>query len=220
MKLDKLARQIRRDIFASPKKAAALGLMSVVALYFWAPMVWGWIGTKGSKPLTAAEAGVILEDDPVDTVALASKARLVFHWEKIRKQIAADPHMTPAVFQTSWQNPFRKTVQTGEEQTPSQQPQTTTDPLAAADPASAGLTLTSVAISPKVRSATISGDVYREGEIIELESPDGTVSAVQFKLVRVEYHEVELERLGKTYKLTLSRARLAQGDEIIRSGQE
>ena len=49
MKLDKLARQLRRDVAASPKKAVALGLMVLVALYFWAPMVWKWIAPDQGK---------------------------------------------------------------------------------------------------------------------------------------------------------------------------
>ncbi len=219
MKLDKLARQIRRDISASPKKAAALGLMFLVALYFWAPMVWGWIA-PGAKPKTVAAAGVILEDDPVDPVAQANKAKHVFHWEKIRKHIAADPRMTPAAFQASWHNPFRAAEGQTEDQARTPEYQAPAGTPQEIDPMSAGLTLSSVAVSAKLRSATISGDSYREGEVIKLLAPDGSVSSVEFKLVRVDYHEVELERQGKIFKLKLSRARVAHGDEISGSGQE
>jgi len=194
--------------------------MLVVAIYFWAPMVWGWIA-PGGKPKATSSAGVILEDEPVDPVAQANKARHVFHWEKIRKHVAADPHMTPAVFQASWHNPFRGVEQrSAEEQAQVDLTQTPASAPHELDPATAGLTLTSVAIGSRLRSATINGDSYNEGESIKLAAEDSAAAAVEFRLAKVEYHEVELERRGKTYRLKLSRAKLAQGDEIIGSGTE
>ena len=209
MKLDKLARQLRRDISANPKKAAALGLMVLVAIYFWAPIVGGWTGKIGPDRKVAAE-GLILEDEPVDPVAQARRARQVFPWEKVRKLVQSDPRMTPATFQTSWQNPFRKPDQASEQ---------TTEPLPQAnandiDPALAGLALTGVAIGPRVRAATISGKTYKEGEIVSPLTAGGQPSTVEFKLSRVDYFEIELQRNGKTYKLELKRPQLAPGDEI------
>jgi len=215
VKLDKLARQIRRDIVASPKKAAALGLMLVVALYFWAPMVWNWI-SPGSKTKAVAGSGVILEDEPIDPVAKANKARLVFAWEKVRKQIAADPRMTPAMFDRSWTNPFRNL----EEQRAATTAQTAQAAAGAValpdlDPEKAGLTLTSVVIGSRRRWATIGGENYLEGEIVRPLAANGKrVPEIEFLLARVDKHEVELERNGKRYKLTLEKPALAPGDQI------
>jgi hypothetical protein len=219
VKLDKLVRQLRRDIVASPKKAAALGLMVLVALYFWAPMAWGWIASGvGGATRAAADSDVILDDDPVDPAAQAKKARHVFQWEKVRKLTAADPRMTPALFDSSWNNPFRAVEpkvgagQGGAGGHPAQP----TVPVGT-DPAQAGLTLTSVAIGARRRSATISGDSYMEGEIVKVGDKDGeTGAAIEFRLVRVGFSEVELARDGQIYKLKLQRSRLAGGDEIIR----
>jgi hypothetical protein len=215
VKLDKLARQIRRDIAASPKKAAALGLMLVVALYFWAPMVWGWIG-KGGKSKPATAVGLILEDEPVDPAAKASKARLVFAWEKIRKQIAADPRMTPAVFQPSWNDPFTNLEQRAETQASGAASTQTTGP-SELDPDKAGLRLTSVVIGTRQRWATIGRESYLEGELVRPLAADGKpMPGIEFLLVRVDRHEVELARNGKTYILSLDRPVLAPGDEIDR----
>lgn len=208
MKLDRLARQLRRDISANPKKAAALGLMVLVAIYFWAPLVGGWMGKSGSDRTVVAE-GLILEDEPVDPVAQARRARQVFPWEKVRKLVQSDPRMTPAAFQTSWRNPFQKLDQ-AVEQTTQPEPRTQASDI---DPALAGLTLTGVAIGPRVRAATISGKTYKEGEIV---SPlaGGQPSTVEFQLSRVDYFEIELVRNGKTYILELKRPQLSPGDEI------
>lgn len=216
MKLDKLVRQLRRDITASPKKAAALGLMVLVALYFWAPMVWGWIAPgKGKASSTASAGDVILEDDPVDPGAQARKQRQVFHWEKVRRKVLADPRMSPARYELAWNDPFRSLA------VAAANPQSVAGSLAetatnlGSDPAQLGLTLTSVAIGKTRRSATISGESYREGEMVPVGGQEGSAApGLEFRLVRVGFHDVDLERGGRTYTLELSRPRLASGDEL------
>ena len=42
--LEKLGKGLRREVATNPKKAALLGLAVIVAVYFWIPLVWGWIG--------------------------------------------------------------------------------------------------------------------------------------------------------------------------------
>jgi hypothetical protein len=220
VKLDKLVRQLRRDITASPKKAAALGLMVLVALYFWAPMVWGWMAPgKGGASSTASAGDVILEDDPVDPAAQARKQRQVFHWERVRRKVLADPRMTPARYDLAWNDPFRGLAAT------TTNPQSVAGSQAEAamslggDPAQLGLSLTSVAIGRVRRSATISGESYREGEMVPAGGPQGSAGrGIEFRLVHVGFHEVKLERGGRTYTLELSRPRLAAGDEL--DGQE
>jgi len=55
--LGKLTRQIKREALGSPKKAGALGLLCLVALYFWAPLVWGWVAPEDEpKAATATKA--------------------------------------------------------------------------------------------------------------------------------------------------------------------
>lgn len=217
MKLDKIARQIRRDIAASPKKAAVLGLMVLVALYFWAPMIWGWIKpSDGGSKAVASATEVILEDEPIDPVKATKKEGRKFSWEKVRRKMAADPRMTPAVYDASWPDPFRlaeagtagTTVKTGP-QTPAAAP---------IDPAALGLKLTSVAISAQRRAAVISGDKYREGELVPMGGKDkASPTGIAFRLTKVGFHEVQLEYQGQTYTLELDRPQLAPGDEWNRS---
>jgi hypothetical protein len=88
------------------------------------------------------------------------------------------------------------------------------------DPALAGLALSGIAIGPKMRVATISGQTYKEGDIVSPLGADGERAAVEFKLVRVDHYEVELARNGRTYKLELKRPRLSPGDEITGPPQD
>ncbi|MBW8884592.1 MAG: hypothetical protein JF612_07410, partial [Planctomycetia bacterium] len=91
--LEKLAKQLRRDTAANPKKAAALGLMILVALYFWGPLAWKWFSASGSKRSAKTSlASLILTDDPVEP-SQQTKARggAKFKWEKARQLIKQDP---------------------------------------------------------------------------------------------------------------------------------
>ena len=214
MKLDKLARQLRRDVAASPKKAVALGLMVLVALYFWAPMVWKWIAPdQGKGKSTVSVSDVILEDDPIDLAAKAKRERQDFAWEKVRRKLLADPRMSSAVYEIAWHDPFRADGLTD----PARATATAAAQAAEAqsDPNKLGLVLTSVVVGSTRRSAVISGENYQEGQIVpgsgKKDQPPG---GIEFRLVRVGFHEIELERLGRTYTLKLSRPQLAPGDEL------
>ena len=44
MSLERFAKRLRREVIANPKKAAILGIMLLVAIYFWTPLVMGWMG--------------------------------------------------------------------------------------------------------------------------------------------------------------------------------
>lgn len=218
MKLDKIARQIRRDIAASPRKAAVLGLMVLVALYFWLPMIWGWIKPAGGNPAAVASAsGVILEDEVVDPAKAVKKEGRAFAWEKVRRKVAADPRMTPAVFEASWVDPFRLPPAAAAGNSGTTPPAASGQNLPI-DPAVLGLKLTSVAISAQRRAAIISGEKYKEGDLVPTsggrsDAPPG----IEFRLTKVGFHEVHLEYQGRTYILELSRPRLAPGDQWNKS---
>ena len=216
MKLDKLTKQIRRDLTANPKKAGALGLMILVALYFWAPMVWGWaVSAKSSKRNFSGD--LILEDDPVDPVQTAEKAKFVFKWDKVRQQILANELMVSAVRDPAWPDPFKGPAPPPPTLTTNEQPipVNPTPEVQDIKPAELGLTLTSIVISPRRRAATISGEVYVENEVIK-SKPDQPAGDMELKVTKITRDGVELESDGKTFVLKLQRPTLAHGDEIIR----
>ena len=53
-----LVKRLRREITASPKKAAVLGISFVIAIWFWAPLIGKWIGVKSSEEAAVAPASV------------------------------------------------------------------------------------------------------------------------------------------------------------------
>ena len=224
VKLDKLAKQARRDLTATPERAAVLGRMLLVAAYFWGPLLWKWLAPGGkARGGKDGQTALILEDDPAEATPQAKPGALrPFRWEKVRQQIRSDRFMVPAAFEKHWPNPFAPLPVA----IPTQQPAEGESQAAIAaaktetelTPESAGLTLASVAIGPRRRTATISGNTYREGETITAGGGDDkAATGAAFRLVRVEQKGVELEREGKTWWLEFDKPKLAQGDEIEQS---
>jgi hypothetical protein len=219
--LDKLASQLRRDIAANPKKAAALGLMLVVALYCWGPLVWAWLkAAQDSKADQAQLAKLILTDDPLEPADKAlgrSKAR--FRWERVRPLLAQHPYMTSATFDAVWTDPFGLSANDTEEQGGS--PLISSASSSAGAPAELeasqlGLVLSSVAIGRTRSGATISGERYYVGDEITITSKDGNTPVARIRVAKITPQGVELECQGKTLVLRLDRPRLATGDAIER----
>jgi len=225
VKLDKLAKQLRRDLLSNPKKAAALGLMLLVAMYFWAPLAWKWIAKPDKKAAKADSTNLILEDDPALAPAKGKPGLAAsFRWEKVRQLQVADPRMTTAVRDAKWRDPFAVPLSQIPLETPVDDPllegnaqQTAiVPPPVEIGPEQAGLSLESVMIGPRGSSAIISGESYREGQKVFAAGSDKVklAAAVEFVLVRVDRQGVEVERGGKKWRLDFEQPKLARGDEI------
>ena len=225
MNLDKLASQLRRDVAANPKKAAALGLMVAVALYCWGPLVWEFVQSAQNNQADQAEmAKLILTDDPLQPADKAQgRAQARFHWERVRPAMSQDPYMASATFEAVWADPFGMPPGATEER--SETPHAATSSAASSapvdlDPAEAGLVLTSVAIGPKRRGATISGERYYVGDEITIGSQDGNAPLARMRVTNITRDSVELQGHGKLITLRLVRPRLASGDAIERGSSD
>lgn len=223
MKLDNLAKKLSRDLAANPKKAALLGLMVAVALYFWFPLLKDWIGS-GAGTKTAEAANVILTDDPVEPGDAGRKPKETLKWEKVRQCVDSDPWMASAALDAQWHDPFALPERAAE--SPMDAGGATAEATAAAvqssevevDPADAGLSVASVVVGPRMRAVTIGGEVYRENDVIVASAADG--ETLEFRIVSIAPTEVQFQRNGKVYRLELSRPQLAKGDRIQPVGDE
>jgi hypothetical protein len=181
--------------------------------------VWRWVSPEGAKK-TAQASALILTDDPEEPAVAAKRRAGKFRWEKVRDLAAKDSLMASAAFDGQWTDPFAGHAQ------PPTTTTTTTTPAAGAqravaaadfDPTQAGLVLSGVMIVGKRRTATINGDTYQEGSVIELGS-EGTLGAVELRLVKIASQGVVLQRGDKTYSLRFAKPSLARGDAIQRTG--
>lgn len=217
--LGKTLKRLRRDLTANPKKAALLGLMVLVACYFWAPLLLGGFGFGGKRKSTASADELILTDDPVDVTQPVRSTKKSLRWDRVQQWIAADPLMVSAAADSRWRDPFAefKTPPKPEESKP---PETTDTPpvaeLPETTPGAAGLTLQSVLVGSQRKVAMINGRMYRVGDTVpkrEADKPAG----VEFRIARILAEGAELERGGKTYLLAFDKVTLNDDGEIVRT---
>ncbi len=104
MKLGKIRKQLRREFAAHPAKAAVLALLCVVALWFWAPLVWGWIAAKSPaaavQPAVAQDPGGkgLPNSGPATISSAGPQAEPNVpgsNWHQIVQWMEQDPRMQP-----------------------------------------------------------------------------------------------------------------------------
>ena len=221
------ANRIRREIKASPQKAAILAVLGVVALYFWAPLVMKW--TSGDKPLqaTAQSTTEAVSTASATEAALPTEKPVATQhsWRELDAWMSQDVHMKPATTALATRDPFRSS------NSPEAAAVWTRNLVAsgfqtllgapsrllprawrhsngpAVEPGDAGLVVSSTIVGSRRRVALISGKAYAEGNLVRGE---GEFAELAFELVRVRPKSVLLRRGGTTYELKVNSLDLAQ----------
>lgn len=211
VKLDKLVKTLRRDLAANPMKAGVLGVLLLGGLYFWGPLIWKWVGKKGTP--AAAAAAPAQEHASEQSAAVPTVTEEVklqespLEWQEIKKQREADSLTRSADYQSQWDQIFQVAAVTSVAQLPEEMESSNQEQL---DPKDLGLVLQGVFIGSRSKKAIINGTVYCERDSIPVDLPadesgsDNTQQEVEFRLVRVFRRMVELERAGKTWQLQLA----------------
>lgn len=205
MSVKRLQKQLIRDLKSSPKKAAILGLLVLVALYFWAPLLLGRRKTDEPPPATANTEGTIPQPTNAATSPAAAAETPVINWQEMATMIAADGRMSPAA-RANWSAASLGAVQekTNEDEEPEEQ-EPADEPPPAITPAGLGLELTGTIVGGSRRVAIVNGHPYREGRTIEL--PGG----VAFVVVEVAHKRAVLEREGERFELEV--------EELVAAGE-
>lgn len=197
MRWQQLKRQLLRDLKRSPKKAAALGLLAVVGLYFWAPLVTGWMkpetgrsSRRKAKPASAATAMMAAAMPQPATAPTETLPEL--DWESVDRLLREDVHAMTAEHLTSWKDPFVREEEIAEDKIAEAEP-----PKPVATPESEGLSVSMTLVGARRRSAVIGGKTYHEGDLIE------TKSGARFRLAQVKAHQIILESDGNNYQLAV-----------------
>ncbi len=200
---------------ANPKKAAILGLLGLVALYFWAPLIWGWVAKETPDGQPPSYDSATTETPPAwaqtaeQPTSDGEKTTAEKHsWDEIDKWIKQDPNTSPAGGFANLRDPFLVPVkevakaETDEEE----QEEAVVQPepeLPDATPAEMGLVLSSTIIGSKRSTAIINGRFFAQGQTIEA-SKDG--QPISFVLVEVHPRKVVLRRGDKNFDLTIPRS--------------
>jgi hypothetical protein len=207
---------LRREIATNRKKAIFLALSSVVALWFWAPLVAKWFGkpeleTK-TAPATATAAtpslAVSAAGSPpavtIEKAASTAGSKLPTRpWRQLATWMEQDRRMAPATELGIGRDPFTSTKI---ELTRTKQPRAAAEETELS-PTDAGLVLISTIVGLGQRMALVGKEVFNEGDLIPAARGGGS-----FRLIEVRPREIVLERKGKQYRLSLP------GDELASNG--
>ncbi len=188
---------------ANPKKAAVLGIVTLVAIYFWAPLLWKWLPGE-RKPPGVAAASIAPQPSSGATIGRAEQGRSVpiatkaqVNWQQIVQLRAQDPNSKAVALPKDQRDPFVK-VQ------PEQQPVAQAEQNKAQQqptPQELGLTLTGTLIGPGFKVARINGRSFHQGQTIRAVKGGQTFD---FVLAEVEARRVVLQRDSERFELSIN----------------
>jgi hypothetical protein len=216
--MNKLIRQLRKELTNNPKKSALLGGGLLVATYFWAPLVSGWISkpesqppktTAGESPLANAAAG--------KTVEAKTESLLPADWSELAQRLKDDPLRNLAGLASPKRDPFAtraglasQFAEQGEFGTESRAPAAAPRSLTGMN-----LKLEAILIRGQNRTAIINGVMYRERELIAASGPPDADAARRLRVLEIHADHVKVGWGDETLRLELERAALAPGDRIV-----
>ena len=219
MNFSKWIKRLRREAAASPKKAAALGVIFIVALYFWAPLLKNWIAK--SEPSEGSNAGSYGTDGgasvavtpPGTAPADPTQAKdPVYAWDQWIKRIEQDPRTKVARDLADRPDPFHRVPRPAvEEVVVKKKPETV---RVTATPASLAMQLTSTVVGSGPRLAVVNGKVYREGDTITVLKDS---QKVEFKLAEVGVRRVVLLSQNERFELSLPARKRSGRVELSKS---
>lgn len=162
-----------------------MGLLAAVAVYFWTPLLRGWIQTDepGTVPGASGPDGGVGQP-PFAGVAAAAERPAVrqekstYRWPQLDEWMNGDP-ATRSADLSALRDPFQpvRAAVSAEELAAS-----ATAAGSHVDPEQLGVKLTGTLFGSGRRVALIDGRAYREGELVELGPKD---QPVEFELIRV-----------------------------------
>jgi hypothetical protein len=200
--LQKIKNQLVREASKNPKKALFAGLLLVAGLYFWIPLIWGWMNKDHENvELQGATQTVINapegQKNHESETAVKENKKANLSWKELVRLINNDPRTHPAESLTINRDPFRDPRDAISKKMEEEQEKEILPP---ASPASLGLNLTSTIIGPQGSIARIAGKTYSLGQTIEMRKEGRNF---KFTLTEIRDRRVLLESEGERFELSI-----------------
>jgi hypothetical protein len=236
-----VTKKIKRELTRSPKKAALLAVLSAAGVYFWAPLVAGWVApeSRGTRPSASKEEPQRRAPSSTRThQALAADDDALAgmpSWEKVVEWISADDRTKPGRIVARQRNPFLQTLvdEIQPESSDKLKTKAQVKPPEDLTPQQAGLKLESVVYGSRRRLVVINDQVYRLQDSIPVpiasvdksqdrstNTQDHPSTTIPFQLVEIRRKSVLLSRRDKSYELELFGNEQSGGIRIRRIGAD
>lgn len=206
MNIKQLTNQIQREAKANPGRSSVLGIVLLVAIYFWAPLLMKWCGVGQAAVATPTAA------EPVDVLAVVAESEgndtlPEIAWKELRQAIERDPYMRSAQFLANWRDPLATTTMPAID---TEDNENQTNPTESIQTDKLRLELESTIVGKRRSVARINGKSYRHetGQKREIEIEVGGRTVV-FNLTAVHRKQVTLEHQGKPFILSVKTEPLA-----------
>lgn len=209
MNVQQLSHQLTREVKRNPAKAAVLGGLLVVAVWFWFPLIKGWIGISESAS-SESESIVVAQPTQTDSTAASNAATSSkMNWRTIARRISEDPAMQSGMLRSITFDPFYPEQPVETQLTAIDTPPEAA-PIPDVSPETAGLSITSVIVGGRVPIARINNQNYHVGD--QVVAPEGEL---HYTVVAVKHWGVLLQGTNQTYELHLEHNAPKSGQRMV-----
>jgi hypothetical protein len=188
-----IVKRIKREARNNPAKAAVLVGLLGLALYSWAPLMWGWLSAGDQAPQVASErdANSDRASQP-DTKPSAAEEnageQATPSWNELRQWRIDSPWTKPTEL-ADLRDPFgpleTESAIVAESEGDEESPVATPEQMVAG----LDIELTGTIVSPKRRVALLDGRAYREGDLVLV---DHLGTTWELEIRRIEANRVTL----------------------------
>lgn len=217
--IQKTTTQLTKEIKRNPAKAAVLGGLLLIAIWFWFPLVQKWMGSGSSTVAKQpAEHELVIPQatqlaTPEEPAMTKQRPAGKPDWRTIAQQLSDDPWMEKGTLREDSFDPFfpekqPKTILTST----SVEPEST--PNLDVPPETAGLAVTSVIVGSNLPIARINQQNYRIGDTVR-----ATDANIRYTLVEVHSWGVVLKGVQQLHHLPIDQTPPATNQRlVIRNG--
>jgi len=182
MTSNSFGKRLARELTRNKAKSAALGILVLVALYFWLPLFGKYFKKKKNTP-SAAPA---VETTPIASASAAPKTPGAmaeeipqFDWKEFLTWMAHEPRMTVVSTSAETRDPFSPSVSkraVQQEQLASEKTEEPEEPKIVLGPKECGLQLRATFVGARSSSANLNGVNYRVGAWIPIPGTGETMN--------------------------------------------
>jgi hypothetical protein len=205
--MNQYIQKLKKELARNKAKSAVLGLLCLVAAYYWLPLLGKLLPSKKKAATAISEAEIVAQlpiplnpvsGGPSSTTTIPAATDL--SWQEIAKAISADVYMTSVASDPTSRSPFavaepviKKSIQTDSIPADEDDPAEPNTPELTVD-----FVVTSVIVGSRRSVATINGVSYKLGDSVRS-------SDAEFQIVGIDAESISVTNGGEEIQVPVSK---------------